>query len=439
MQKCSLVCRAWTPLVHRHLYAEMALTPKQQSLVLVLHQAPHLLGYVRRLRIDYPRRFRDYDVAWSGDEQDATEAKGMVPAQLLPVVRAMVHVTSIDIGRIDFGDHKRSPKYARSLTSLVSHFREELPLAASVRDVWMAYPHPDAIFACFAAFPGLEVLELEHRRSKNRLHWDRDVIEKPDIVLKELSFAMHSGVHACLLMLLSLPRTVERLRVVDIATTCREIYDWRRVNSLLDLCGGTLERLHVRCKSPGHAPDTYRQEAQCESSKLATYCLSTDNALHAVPLDWSALRCLRLVVVHVSVLRELPFIRNILKAAGQSPSRETLEEIQVQAPAGMNDARDLEVLRPSADWKRIDAAIAGLAAYPRFRRVTFLVRCAYVHWAEIGSGKVKARLPLSQAAGAVDFIFTESTGCGTAPGSMGRHRCEVIMSPGANSSTRVWL
>jgi hypothetical protein len=145
------------------------------------------------------------------------------------------------------------------------------------------------------------------------------------------------------------------------------------------------------------------------------------------------------VVVHVVVLHELPLIRNILEAAWQSPSRDTLEEIQVQIRLGIGQASDLELLRPRTDWERIDAAITGLAAGARFRSVTFLVRCAYVHLAEIGSSKVKARLPLSQAAGAVNFVFTESEGCGTAPGSKDRHRREVMMCPGTNSSTHVWL
>jgi hypothetical protein len=417
LKQCALVCRAWTPFAQRLLYSEFRLTSESRYSWLILDEAPHLLGYIQRLHL------------WI---RYGTPELG-VPARLLPVVRAMDHVTSIEIRDSCYSGYT-------CMSSLVSRMKEQLPFAQFVQNVTWDCALPDVILACFAAFPSLQALELS-RISRQNQDLVLDATNGSQVVLKELIFDINPGVDDCLRALLFYPRTVDHLRVVDIRmdirTGCQTTHDWRRVNSLLALCGWTLERLHVRCDVEDHAPDTHEKEAHRTFSGLGPGCRSTDS--HTVPVDWSLLSQLRIVVVHVVVLHELPLIRAILEAAWQSPSRDTLEEIQVQIRSGIKQASDLELLRPRTDWERIDAAIAGLATCARFRSVTFLVRCTFVHLAEIGSSKVKARLPLSQAAGAVNFVFKESKGCGTAPGSKDRHRLEVMMSPRTTSSTHVWL
>jgi hypothetical protein len=157
---------------------------------------------------------------------------------------------------------------------------------------------------------------------------------------------------------------------------------------------------------------------------------------NVAPLDFSPLRRLRILVVQAGMLWELPFIRSLLEAVERSPSRDTIEEIQIQLTRGILHAQDMKALGACDDWERVDAAIASLATCPHFCRVSFLLRCPSLHLAETGSSEVKARLPFSQAAGAVDFAFT---GCRTMPGSEDGHQCEVIKSPRANSSKHVWL
>jgi hypothetical protein len=249
--KCALVCRAWRPLAQRRIYSEMKLTGlEQESLERVLKEAPHLLGYVRRLHFSHSEN--PFDDMRGGDEQEEQEEKCTVPAWILPVVRAMDQVTSINIERIDFGDPKWCPEHARTLTALVSHFKEDLALPASVRKVRLVYPHPVAILACFVAFPGLQVLDLGPMSFQDEVNWAIDVTDTHEVVLKQLNLCLGRGMHTVVAMLQSYPRAVAQLQILDFTIpwdiprpTGHEAE--RLIASILALCGQALERLHVRC------------------------------------------------------------------------------------------------------------------------------------------------------------------------------------------------
>jgi hypothetical protein len=253
LKQCALVCRAWTPFAQRLLYSEFRLTHESRFPWLILDEAPHLLGYIQRLHL------------WI---RHGTSKLG-VPARLLPVVRAMDHVTSIEIHGSLYTGHTCFP-------SLVSHMKEELPFAPFVQNVTCDYPLPILILACFAAFPSLQALELGRTSPQNQ-DLVLDATDGSQVVLKELIFDINPGVNDCLRTLRFFPRTVDHLRVVDIRTGCQYTHDWRRINSLLALCGWTLERLHVRCDIEVHAPDTHQKEAHRTLSGLRLCYRSTDS------------------------------------------------------------------------------------------------------------------------------------------------------------------
>jgi hypothetical protein len=435
LRKCALVCRAWRIPAQRRIYSEMTLTGLEQpSLVRVLKEASHLLGYVRRLHFS---RSEQPAVDMMGyDDQDEGEEECTVPARLLPVVRAMDQVTSINIDRIDFGNPKWCPEYARTLTSLASHFKEELALPGSVREVQLTYPHPVAILACFVAFPGLQVLNLGAMSSQDGGDWAIDVTDTHDAVLKQLKLCLGHAVYAFLAMLQSYPRAVAQLQILDIMLPVLSLAlhdDMRVIASILALCGRALERLHVRRNL-----QYYNNIRTGAYSPLLRAGWGLTMQPNAAPFNFSSLYRLRILVVHANTFRELSFIRSILEAMGHSPSRDTVEEIQIQLRRGLAGPDDCDALGESDDWERVDAAIAGLATGRRFRLVSFLVRCTDFYLTEVASSPVKARLLLSQAAGAVEFGFT---GCRAAPDNgQGRSRWfEVIKSPRASLSTHVWL
>jgi hypothetical protein len=248
---------------------------EQQALVLAMKEARHLLGYIRRLSVNYFRWVGDPN--WSAEDSVDEEEKGMVTAQLLPVVRAMEHVTSIDFGYIDFGDSKRCPKYVRTLTSLVAHMKEELPFNASVRSVSLAYPHPVAILACLTAFPGLQVLELGRSFFQDQVNWALNVTDVPKVVLKQLSFHAHSQFHPLLAKLQSYPQAMAQLQVLDITmppTTQASNNDGPSVNSILAVCGRVLEHLHVRTYIRFHT-----RMLPYSAYTFTTYSQSIDDAI----------------------------------------------------------------------------------------------------------------------------------------------------------------
>jgi hypothetical protein len=430
---CALVCRAWRPLAQRRIYSEMTLTGlEQEGLERVFKEAPHLLGYVRRLHFSHSEQHID-DMR-GDDEQEEQEETRTFPAWLLPVVRAMDQVILINIDRIDFGDPKWCPKRARTLMSLASHFAEELALPASVRKVQLTYPHPVAILACFVAFPGLQVLDLGAMSSQDGVNWAIDVTDTHEVVLKQLKICLVHAVYASLAMLQSYPRAVAQLQILDISIPLVRLAaqdDVRWIKSILALCGRALERFHVRCGSYYDGP----QGGAYSPLLRAGWRLTMQP--NVAPLDFSSLYRLRILVVHANTFRELFLIRSILEAVGHSPSRDTIEEIQIQLSRGVVGANDFGSLGVCDDWERVDAAIAGLATGRRFRLVSFHVRCTDLHLSEVASHIVKARLLLSQAAGAVEFGFT---GCRAAPVNwQGYHWFEVIRSPRASLSTHVWV
>jgi hypothetical protein len=381
MKNCALVCRAWRPLAQRHLYSKMTLTGfEQQVPVLVLKQASHLLGYVRQLSITYAYVPEAGDGEMLHDENDEQGEKSMILVQLLPVVRAMKHVTSIDIGALDFRITPGPSVPTRTLSSLVSHMRECLPFAATIRSVTVSLtsPHLVAILGCLHAFPGLHTLRLGHAISLDRSNWVLDIADTPGDTVKQLTFSVHSAVHSSLAMIQSYTGVVAQLQVVDI--TISPIHQARdsegpATESFLVLCGRALERLHVRCDTDINYTIN-RYSAYLPLLRKAPQLTVQPNA---DSLDFSPLLRLRILVLHISSLWELAFIRNILETLRQSPSRETIEEIRVQATEGIKRAVDFKAFGACDDWERVDAAIAGLATRPRFSCASFLVPCVFLH------------------------------------------------------------